>query len=256
MNRSFTIPSMTDHTFMLVFNSVSLTFIALVATTLFLLINHVRVLPKYRQSIVILALVNFIAAYFYWKISGSLRSAYTSNTKFDESFRYLDWILTVPLLLTALVKSLGLPRKKRLELIYRLVPSALAMIILGYIGDETVGTGHKLVFWSLSCIPFIYILYVLFIQLTRALDQQISSVVLLVSRVRILVTATWTVYPVVYLMPLLDYNGETAFALRQCGYSLADAAAKCAFSLVIYRLARLNSANDSPEFAEREGLND
>jgi len=256
MNSPVNIFALSHERFILVSNSLSLTLIALLVSAVFLLVNHVRVLPKYRQSIVILAMVNLIAAYNYWRIFDSYNAAHTLHTPFNECYRYLDWILAVPLLLVALVKALGLPRVTRLYLIRRLVPSALAMIVLGYIGEASEQTSPKLIYGILSAIPFIYILYVLYIQVTRSLDRQVPAVVTLVARLRVLVTVTWLVYPISYLVPLMDLNTEVAFLARQCGYSLADLSAKCAFSLMIYRIARLNSAHEDPEFAEREGLND
>ena len=256
MNTPIDISKLSIDRFTLVSDAISLTLISLTVSAIFLLVNHVRVLPKYRQSIVILAMVNLIAAYHYWRIFNSFDSAYTSGTRFNECYRYMDWILAVPLLLTALVKALGLPSATRLKLIRRLVPAAVSMVVLGYLGEVSTGTSHKLLFWVLSSVPFVYILYVLYIQVTRSLDRQAPAVVSLVARLRVLVTVTWLVYPLSYLVPLLDLNTEGAFVGRQCGYSLADISAKCAFSLMIYRIARLNSAHDDPEFAQREGLND
>jgi bacteriorhodopsin len=256
MNSPIDISTLSINRFTLVSNSLSLTLIALLVSAIFLLVNHVRVLPKYRQSIVILAMVNLIAAYNYWRIFDSFNAAHTLHTPFNECYRYLDWILAVPLLLTALVKALGLPRVTRLELIRRLIPSSIAMIILGYIGEASDQTSPKLLYGTLSAIPFIYILYVLYIQVTRSLDRQVPAVVTLVARLRLLVTITWLLYPLSYLVPLIDLDAEMAFIGRQCGYSIADMSAKCAFSLIIYRIARLNSAHEDPEFAEREGLND
>jgi len=256
MNSPIDISTLSINRFTLVSNSLSLTLIALLVSAIFLLVNHVRVLPKYRQSIVILAMVNLIAAYNYWRIFDSFNAAHTLHTPFNECYRYLDWILAVPLLLTALVKALGLPRVTRLQLSRRLVPSSIAMIILGYIGEASTQTSPKLLYGTLSAIPFIYILYVLYIQVTRSLDRQVPAVVTLVARLRLLVTITWLLYPLSYLVPLIDLDAEMAFIGRQCGYSIADMSAKCAFSLIIYRIARLNSAYEDPEFAEREGLND
>jgi bacteriorhodopsin len=256
MNSPIDISTLSTNRFTLVSNSLSLTLIALLVSAIFLLVNHVRVLPKYRQSIVILAMVNLIAAYNYWRIFDSFNAAHALHTPFNECYRYLDWILAVPLLLTALVKALGLPRITRLQLIRRLVPSSIAMIILGYIGEASTQTSPKLLYGTLSAIPFIYILYVLYIQVTRSLDRQVPAVVTLVARLRLLVTVTWLLYPLSYLVPLIDLNAQIAFIGRQWGYSIADMSAKCAFSLIIYRIARLNSAHEDPEFAEREGLND
>ena len=70
-----------------------------------------------------------------------------------------------------------------------------------------------------------------------------------VRRVRILLFATWGVYPIAYLLPLLDVNGADAWVGKQFGYSVADIAAKAVYGLLIYKIARLKSFTDDPVFA-------
>lgn len=97
-----------------------------------------------------------------------------------------------------------------------------------------------------------YIVYILFIELTRSLERQSAAVNQTVSRIRILLFATWGVYPIAYLIPLLDINGADAWVVKQLGYSLADLAAKAVYGLIIYKIARLKSFDDDPIFAAIE----
>jgi bacteriorhodopsin len=73
-----------------------------------------------------------------------------------------------------------------------------------------------------------------------------------VSKLRLMLVGLWGVYPIAYLMPIVGFDGPDAFVLRQAGYSIADILAKAAFALVIYKIARMKSAIDSPGF-EGEG---
>jgi branched-subunit amino acid permease len=43
-----------------------------------------------------------------------------------------------------------------------------------------------------------------------------------------------------------------AFVNREVGYTIADVLAKCAYGLIIFKIARMKSAEDSKEFAESE----
>lgn len=61
--------------------------------------------------------------------------------------------------------------------------------------------------------------------------------------------ATRGVYPIAYLLPLLDVNGADAWVGKQFGYSVADIAAKALYGLLIYKVARLKSFADDPLFA-------
>jgi bacteriorhodopsin len=109
-----------------------------------------------------------------------------------------------------------------------------------------------MVWGALSTLPFLYILYVLFVELTKSLDRQPPEVAATVGRLRILLIATWGVYPISYLFPVFGLDGSDAFVLRQVGYSIADVLAKCLYGLVIYKIARMKSAADDPEYAEEE----
>jgi bacteriorhodopsin len=73
-----------------------------------------------------------------------------------------------------------------------------------------------------------------------------------VKRLRLLLIATWGVYPISYLFPVFGLSGADAFMYRQIGYSVADVLAKCLYGLVIYKIARMKSAYDDPEFAAQE----
>jgi len=90
------------------------------------------------------------------------------------------------------------------------------------------------------------------VELTKSLDRQPPEVAASVGRLRLLLIATWGVYPISYLFPVLGLDGANAFVLRQVGYSIADVLAKCLYGLVIYKIARMKSAADDPLFAVQE----
>jgi hypothetical protein len=232
-------------------------------TSIFLYISQARVLPRYRQALVISATVCGIAAYHYFRIFNSFNDAFgrtgTSGAfmllggeGFNEAYRYVDWLLTVPLLLLETVAVLALPAATRKSLLTKLIPASALMIILGYPGEIAADTAPKMIWGALSTIPFLYILYVLFVELTKSLSRQPAEVAASVSRLRLLLIATWGVYPISYLFPVFGLNGADAFVARQVGYSVADVLAKCLYGLVIYKIARLKSQIDDPKFAEQE----
>ena len=119
------------------------------------------------------------------------------------------------------------------------------MIALGYPGEISADAGTKILWGVLSTIPFLYILYILFVELGKSLERQPEGVAATVGRLRLLLIATWGVYPISYLLPILSDTSATdpsAFVNRQIGYTIADVLAKCVFGLTIYKIARLKSA--------------
>jgi bacteriorhodopsin len=257
------VTELSDAQFQTVYNVFSFALASMLFTSIFLYISQARVLPRYRQALVISATVCGIAAYHYFRIFNSFNDAFgrtgTSGAfmllggeGFNEAYRYVDWLLTVPLLLLETVAVLALPAATRKSLLTKLIPASALMIILGYPGEIAADTAPKMIWGALSTIPFLYILYVLFVELTKSLGRQPAEVAASVGRLRLLLIATWGVYPISYLFPVLGLTGADAFVARQVGYSVADVLAKCLYGLVIYKIARLKSQIDDPKFAEQE----
>ncbi len=258
---------LTQPQFDTVYNFLSLVIASQLFTAFFLVVSQRRVLPRYRQALVLSSIVCFIAAYHYFRIFDSFRAAFVTDApggrgmyeqaaghSFNEGYRYVDWLLTVPLLLAELIVVLALARKLQNSLLTRLIPASALMIALGYPGEISSDHMTRNVWGLLSTIPFLYILYVLFVELTKSLDRQPAAVRETVSRMRILLFATWGVYPIAYLIPIyFADSGADAWVAKQVGYSIADILAKCLYGLLIYRIARLKSFADDPSFAAAEG---
>ena len=249
-----------------VYNFLSLVIASQLFTALFLLISLPRLLPRYRNAITVAIIVCGIAAYHYFRIFDSFKAAFVTKSvggtgtyvqavgaAFNEGYRYVDWFLTVPLLLVELVAVLALTRKLQRSLLIRLVPAAAVMIALGYPGQISTDNGTRGLFGILSTIPFLYILFVLFTQLSKSLDKQPASVRKTLGNLRFLLLLSWGVYPIAYLLPLLNISGANAWVGEQVGYSIADIVAKAVYGLIIFSVARMKSHEDDAEFAAIEG---
>ena len=238
-----------------VYNVLSFGLISMLATTVYTLVSQQRVLPRYRNALVLSSMVTFIAGYHYIRIFDSFHKASLVDPMkgvltaggpdaFNEAYRYVDWILTVPLLLVEVIAVLALAKEASKSLIMRLVPASAAMIALGYPGEISADQGTKILYGVLSTIPFLYILYVLFVELGKSLDRQPAGVAETIGRMRLLLIASWGVYPISYLLPIIDANGASSagsFVGRQVGYTIADILAKCVWGLTILKIARMKS---------------
>jgi bacteriorhodopsin len=157
---------------------------------------------------------------------------------FNDAYRYADWILTVPLLLVEAVAVLALASNVAAGMIGRLVIAAFLMIATGYPGEISSDTGTRLLWGTISTIPFIYIVYTLFVELGKSLATQPPRVQVLVRNLRLLLFMSWGFYPIAYLLPLVfgNLSGSGVVAV-QVGYSLADIIAKAGFGTLIYFIA-------------------
>jgi bacteriorhodopsin len=264
--------ALTGYEFSAVYNMLSLGIASMVFTSLFLWVARDRVLPKYRMAVMVSATVTSIAAYHYFRMFDSFSHAYGMNADsaaaaqagmalefgsahYNVGYRYIDWLLTVPLLLVELVAVLGLAKAIQSSLLKRLVPAAAAMIILGYPGDIKLEGMNPSMWGLLSTIPFLYIMYVLWVELTKSLASQSEKIRKLFLGLRLLLIATWGVYPITFIMAMNSTGSPTASEVvsREVGYSIADILAKCLFGLIIFSIARIKSAEDDKAFAAAEG---
>ena len=234
----------------LIYNIFSFGLVSMLACTVYTLVSQQRVLAKYRNALVMSSMVTFIAAYHYMRIFNSFNESSADMTvnisgaqgSFNEAYRYVDWLLTVPLLLVEVVAVLALTKSVSTSLITRLVPASAAMIALGYPGEISSDQNTQIMYGVLSTIPFLYILYVLFVELGKSLANQPAGVAETVGRLRLLLIATWGVYPISYILGMGEGMASAEqFIGVQVGYTIADVLAKCVFGLTIFKIARMKS---------------
>jgi len=233
----------------LVYNVFSFGLVSMLACTIYTLVSQQRVLAKYRNALVMSSMVTFIAGYHYLRIFDSFKHASEggkvlldgSQNSFNEAYRYVDWLLTVPLLLVEVIAVLALAKEVSRSLITRLVPASAAMIALGYPGEISNDQNTQVLYGVLSTLPFIYILYVLFVELGKSLERQPAGVAETVGRLRLLLIATWGVYPIAYIFNIVGDASASSFVTVQVGYTVADVLAKCVFGLTILKIARMKS---------------
>ena len=173
-------PELTHAQYLTVYNVLSLAIASMMATFVFFALVRTEIVMKYRGSVTAGAMVVFIAGYHYFRIFNNWEAAYQINAAggysptgipFNNAYRYVDWLLTVPLLVVELILILGLTRKVTSGLIFKLAFASALMIVLGYIGetDRTSQTvfSHRGLWGTLSTIPFVYILVVLLGEIPR-----------------------------------------------------------------------------------------
>lgn len=250
-------------------NIFSMTVATMGAAALFLYMARSHVDPEYRPALLVSGLVVSIACYHYFMIRHSWHDAYMladggagytgTGAAFNDFYRYADWILTVPLLMVELVAVLRLPSDKSTSLLTRLVIAAALMIGLGYPGEviaDPARWNERVIWGGLSSIPFFYILYVLWTELTNSLDSQPPAARKLLEIARLVILITWAVYPIAYALggtpDALAAKAGTADAAAgitgangvvglQIGYAIADMTAKAGFGVLIYLIARAKS---------------
>lgn len=239
----------------LVYNALSFTIATMAAATLFFWIGRSQVAPAYKTALTITGLVTFIAGYHYFRMFESWSDAYTvtngvvevTGARFVAEYRYVDWLLTVPLLLIELILVMRLTRSETVSKSITLGGAAALMIVLGYPGEVSGGIdGARFLWGALSMIPFLYIVYTLFVGLSKAIESQPASVRGLVSLARYVTVFSWFFYPIVYFAPfVLPVDGGGATTIIEVGYTIADIVAKAGFGVLIFLIAVRKSEEET-----------
>jgi len=250
---------MRDDQFQLVYNVLSFALASMMATTLFLWMRVPSIVPKYRTALIISGMVTFIAAYHYMRIFNSWVEAYTYSTDkvctdangcvtqdprltgipFNDAYRYMDWLLTVPLLLMEIVLVMNLPEAEASNKCMTLGVSAALMIILGYPGELIVegNLATRWQYWAAAMVPFCYIVHELLVGLASATNAEPNEKVkALILRSQWVTVVSWLTYPVVYVFPMMGLTGSSTVVAIQCGYCASDIISKCGVGLIIYSI--------------------
>jgi len=247
--------------FDLVYNSLSFTLASMMASTLFFWLRLSSVHEKYKSAMTITGLVTFIAAYHYIRIFNSWVDAYEfpaadadghlgdptlTGKPFNDAYRYMDWLLTVPLLLIEIIFCCNLTPDQVVSKAWALGVSSGLMIALGYPGEMLISEnthGVRFMFWAAAMVPFLYVVYTLLVGLKEAIASEGNpKVASMLTQVCYATVISWCTYPVVYLFPLLGFNDAKAVIAIQLGYCVSDIISKCGVGFLIYNITITKSA--------------
>jgi len=262
---------MNDVQFQTVYNTLSFSLASMMATTVFLWLRATAVKAQYQSAVIISGLVTFIAAYHYIRIFNSWVEAYTypqpdvngtmgdpalTGVPFNDAYRYMDWLLTVPLLLIEILLVMKLSPEEYSSKAWTLGFGAALMIVSGYYG-ELVVTGDltpRWICWALSMCFFLYIVYELLVGLAAATASETDETIAgKIKTAQVMTVISWCTYPVVYLFPMLGINAASAVVSIQLGYCVSDIISKCGVGIVIYQITAAKSEKEGGFLATIEG---
>merc|ERR1712217_717775 len=214
---------------------------------------------KYKSAVYISGLVTFIAAYHYIRIFNSWVDAYSyegvfggegpklTGVPFNDAYRYMDWPLTVPLLLIEILLVMKLSDADYSSKAWNLGVGSALMIVSGYYGELTV-TGDltpRWICWLISMMFFLYIVYELLVGLSAATNSEADPTIKgKIQTAQIMTVISWCTYPIVYLFPMFGINAAQAVVSIQIGYCASDTISKCGVGLLIYQITYAKSSKE------------
>merc|ERR1712190_167083 len=241
----------------LVYNALSFGIAGMGSATIFLWLELGNVGKNYRTALIITGLVTFIATYHYIRIFNSWVDAFSvanhnggdysvalSGSPFNDAYRYVDWLLTVPLLLIELILVMKLPVDQTVSMSWNLGVASAAMVALGYPGEILDDPQGRFFWWACAMLPFLYVVYTLLAGLNAATEKQPESAKGLIVAARYLTAISWLTYPGVYMIKMVGLSGPVATTSEQVGYSIADVVAKAVFGVLIWAIAAAKSSEE------------
>ena len=204
---------------------------ACMAATVFFFLERSSVPAGWRVSITVAGLVTGVAFIHYIY----MREVWIMTGESPTVYRYIDWLITVPLLMLEFYFVLAAVRKVSGGIFWRLLIGTLIMLVGGYLGEA--GYINALLGFIIGMAGWFYILYEVFSGEAGKLAAKSGNKTLATafSAMRMIVTIGWAVYPLGYVFGYLT-GGVDANSLNVI-YNAADFLNKIAFGLIIWAAA-------------------
>ena len=207
----------------------------MLAATAFFFLERGSVAAGWKTSVTVAGLVTGIAFIHYMY----MRGVWVQTGDSPTVYRYIDWLITVPLQMVEFYLILAAVRKVDGGIFWRLLIGSLVMLIGGYLGEA--GYINEMLGFIIGIAGWIYILYEIFSGEAgkAAAKSGNKGLATAFSTMRMIVTVGWAIYPLGYVFGYLT-GGVDANTLNVI-YNLADFINKIAFGLVIWSAAMSNT---------------
>jgi len=206
---------------------------AMMAASVFFFLSLNQFDRKWRTSVLVSGLITFIAAVHYLY----MRDYWAANMESPTFFRYVDWILTVPLMCVEFYLILKVAGAKP-ALMWKLITLSVIMLVTGYFG-ETIFKNQSAFWGGVSGLAYFIIVYEIWFGSAKKLAQAAGGDILNAHKILCwFVLVGWAIYPIGYMLGTDGwYTGIIGKGSVDVVYNIADAINKIGFGLVIYSLA-------------------
>ena len=210
----------------------------MLAATAFFFLESGSVAAGWRTSIIVAGLVTGIAFIHYMY----MRDVWIMTGESPTVYRYIDWLITVPLLMLEFYFVLAAVKKVPSSVFWKLLIGSIVMLVGGYAGEA--GYVSAMVGFIVGMAGWIYILYEIFSGEAGKIAAKSGnkSLITAFSAMRIIVTVGWAVYPLGYMFGYLTSGGVNVDSLNIL-YNAADFLNKIAFGLIIWACAMQNTSS-------------
>jgi bacteriorhodopsin len=238
----------------------TLGYAVMLAALFYFVMTMKTVAPKYRMSSV-LSVVVMVSAFlllYMQKTNWTNAFAYSAATgmyerianadNFTNGYRYLNWLIDVPMLLFQILFVVTLTQDKFRSLRNQFFVSGPLMIITGYIGQfyESTSPTALLVWGGISTVFFFHVIYLIRRIINEAKSTMSPAAARIMGSIFWLFVISWMLYPGAYLMPLY-MNSEAGVVGSQISYTVADVLSKVIYGVLLTQVATIRSKEENYE---------
>ena len=245
----------------------TLGYAAMAAGFVYFLVTLYQLSPKYKLTSILGAVVMASAFFELFELSALWNTAFSfdattglyvlgTDTAFSNGFRYTNWSIDVPVLLTQLLIVGGVAGRQFRSMWIQFIVAGILMIYTGYVGqffEAPNGGPPTIEFWvwgAISTVFFFWIIWLAYRATYGRVDQMAESARGPMKAVFWLLVISWMLYPGGYLMPALWFDAGGVVA-RQITYTVADISSKVIYGVVLGVVAQRASAAEGFEGAIR-----
>ena len=223
---------------------------AMSAAAVYLFLKRTEIAPRYRPVVLLsiffclIAAGNYVILYSAWKESFTIANGVVTsvNAVYDDTYRYADWLLTVPLQLVAFTLALDTPPQKTRLRAFILALLGAEMIGLGYPGQISTVAETRWLWFSVAVIPFALIIGHLYRGMGADIKAEREETRHLITWARFVLVMCWPVYAAIFVVQTLGHKGPFVFVGTQAAYAVADIGAKIVFAVLLCMAAAAKSA--------------
>lgn len=217
---------------------------ALVAATAFFFLETQRVTAKWKTSLTVSGLVTLVAAWHYFY----MRDVWIATGTTPTVYRYIDWMITVPLLMVEFYLILSAITKVPAGVFWRLMVGTFVMLIAGFMGEA----GYMAVWpaFIISMAGWIFIIWEIYAGQAGKINADLApaGVQSAFKLMRAIVVFGWAIYPIGYFLGYLTGSGpESSSQMLNVVYNLADVVNKVGFGVIIWTAAVSESEKSAVE---------